>query len=305
MSFTSKVKNELLKQVMSETEKVAFLSGFMRNNASLENDTFVLDSENKELIIFLEELLASLGDIRYELNITSGNNFTKKELYILTITSKVSYLDDLIAFSSDTVPSYIVDGEGESKAYLRGVFISSGSMNDPKSANYHMELLINNDKEAVFVQKLLNQFNLNAKLLRRDKGFMIYLKEAEKISDLLKILGATTSVLYYENVRAYHDQKNLANRLNNCEQANMDRVISTAMDQLYYIDILKENLAVELLNDKEKEALVYREKYKEASLKELSEIISLETGHKITKSGLNHRFRKIKELALKIEQQQR
>ena len=295
MSFTSKVKNELLKQVMSETEKVAFLSGFMRNNASLENDTFVLDSENKELINFLEELLASLGDIRYELNITSGNNFTKKELYILTITSKVSYLDDLIAFSIDTVPSYIVDGEGESKAYLR----------DPKSANYHMELLINNDKEAVFVQKLLNQFNLNAKLLRRDKGFMIYLKEAEKISDLLKILGATTSVLYYENVRAYHDQKNLANRLNNCEQANMDRVISTAMDQLYYIDILKENLAVELLNDKEKEALVYREKYKEASLKELSEIISLETGHKITKSGLNHRFRKIKELALKIEQQQK
>ena len=83
----------------------------------------------------------------------------------------------------------------------------------------------------------------------------------------------------------------------------MDRVIETATQQLNYIQLLEDNMAVTLLDDKTKEALIYRKKYPEASLKELSEIISLETGKKITKSGLNHRFRKIKELALRLQKE--
>ena len=129
---------------------------------------------------------------------------------------------------------------------------------------------------------------------------MLYIKEADKISDFLKIIGTSKAVLYYEEIRVYRDAKNKTNRLNNCEQANMDRVLQTAMEQLNYIKVLEDNMGVELLDDKTKEALEYRKKYQEASLKELSEIISLETGKKITKSGLNHRFRKIKELALKF-----
>lgn len=164
-----------------------------------------------------------------------------------------------------------------------------------------MELLIGKPNEAVFVQKLLNIFDLNAKILNRDKGYMIYIKEAEKISDFLKIIGAMKAVLYFEDIRVYHDKKNHTNRLNNCEQANTDKIVEAASTQLKNIEILEENLAVELLDDKTKEALDYRKKYPEASLKELSEIISLETGNKITKSGLNHRFRKINELASKLK----
>ena len=186
------------------------------------------------------------------------------------------------------------------RGYLRGVFLSSGSINDPKTSRYHLEFLINNSEEVVFIQKLLNSYSLNAKLLSRDKGFMLYIKEADKISDFLRIIGASKAVLYYEEVRVFRDAKNKTNRLNNCEQANMDRVLQTAMEQLNYIKILEDNLAVELLDDKTKEALEYRKRYQEASLKELSEIISLETGKKITKSGLNHRFRKIKDLALRF-----
>ena len=130
---------------------------------------------------------------------------------------------------------------------------------------------------------------------------MIYIKEAEKISDFLKIVGASKAVLYFEDVRIYHEAKNHTNRLNNCEQANTDKVIEAAAIQLKNIEILEENLAVELLDDKTKEALEYRKKYPEASLKELSEIISLETNNKITKSGLNHRFRKINELASRLK----
>ena len=164
-----------------------------------------------------------------------------------------------------------------------------------------MELLIQQPEEAVFVQKLLNLFDLNAKILARDKGYMIYIKEAEKISDFIKILGANKAVLYFEDVRIYRDQKNQTNRLNNCEQANIDKVIQTATTQLEQIKIIEENDGIMLLDDKTKDALEYRKKYPEASLKELAEIISLETNKSITKSGLNHRLRKIKELAENLE----
>ena len=102
---------------------------------------------------------------------------------------------------------------------------------------------------------------------------------------------------FFEDAKIYREKKNQTNRLNNCEQANMDRVFQTATSQLAQIEVIEESGNIDLLDDKTKEALLYRKKYPESSLKELSEIISLETGKTITKSGLNHRFRKIKELA--------
>lgn len=112
------------------------------------------------------------------------------------------------------------------------------------------------------MQKILNSYNLNIKMLNRNRSYMLYLKEAEKISDFLKIVDATNSVLYYENVRIYRDKKNQTNRLNNCEQANTDRIIASALEQLNQIEVLKENNALDLLDDKTKEALYYRENIK-------------------------------------------
>ena len=130
---------------------------------------------------------------------------------------------------------------------------------------------------------------------------MVYIKEAEKIGDLLRIIGATKAVLYYEDIRIYRDHKNMTNRLNNCEQANVDRIIETANFQIKDIEFLKEKDVYDLLGEKEKEAAIYRLKYPEASLIELSQIISLETGNKITKSGLYHRLNKIKNMADRVK----
>ena len=221
-----------------------------------------------------------------------------------TIVKDLGCIDEEGNFLS-VPPTYIVGANEEIRAYLRGVFLCCGSINDPKTSRYHMELLISTPDEAVFVQKLLNIFDLNAKILNRDKGYMIYLKEAEKISDYIKILGANNAVMYFENVRIYREQKNKTNRLNNCEQANIDKVISTATTQLEQIKIIEDTSSVELLDDKTRETLEYRKKYPEASFKELSEIISLETGKPITKSGLNHRLRKIKELAERLAKQEK
>ena len=126
-------------------------------------------------------------------------------------------------------------------------------------------------------------------------------KEAEKISDFLRIIRAYNGVMYYEDIRIYRDHKNMTNRLNNCEQANMDKIFLTAADQIKNINKIKEHDMYDLIDEKIKIVMDYRLKYPEASLTELSEIISKETNEDISKSGLNHRFRKIREIANNID----
>ena len=196
---------------------------------------------------------------------------------------------------------YIISDEDELRAYLRGLFISVGSLNDPKTSRYHLEFLLDTSMYAKFISKLLNEYDLNSKIIKREKKYMVYIKEAEKISDFLRIIKAYNAVMYYEDIRIYRDHKNMTNRLNNCEQANMDKIFFTANSQLKDIEKLQELDLIDTLDDKLKLVIDYRLKYKEASLAELSEIISKETNDKITKSGLNHRFRKIKEIINNIE----
>ncbi|MBO5138076.1 MAG: DNA-binding protein WhiA [Bacilli bacterium] len=306
MSYTTRIKDEISQAENTNSEIIAELSAFIRNNATLEDNSLYLTTENKNIAARIKRFITGTYDIKIYHTTKNNLNFKENKINVLQIKDKlnlilkdIGYLDQEGNYL-DTPPTYIVGANEEIRAYLRGVFLSQGSINDPKTSQYHMELTILKAQEAVFIQKLLNLFDLNAKILDRDKGYMIYIKEAEKISDYLKILRANTCVMYFENIRIYHEEKNKTNRLNNCEQANIDKVVQTAQEQLKYIDIIEKNLGVDLLDDKTKEALEYRRKYPEASLKELSEIITLETGNKITKSGLNHRFRKIKELAQKF-----
>ena len=142
---------------------------------------------------------------------------------------------------------------------------------------------------------------MNSKVIKREKNYTVYIKEAEKISDFLRIIKAFSAVMYFDDIRIYRDHKNMTNRLNNCEQANTDKIFITANKQIRDIERLYELDVVDLLDEKLREVIEYRMKYKESSLQELADIISLETETEISKSGLNHRFRKIKEILEKIE----
>ncbi|MBQ6324177.1 MAG: DNA-binding protein WhiA [Bacilli bacterium] len=307
MSFTVTIKEEISNIENSKSELIAELSAYIRNNGEITSNYIKMTTENKFTVDRVNKTLNMLYSIDPEVSIINNVNFSKKDLYQIKITEKIPIILQDLGISDENnkkltiVPNYIVDGDEEIRGYLRGAFLSSGSINDPKKSRYHMELLIESPEESVFIQKLLNLYDLNAKILNREKGYMIYIKEAEKISDFLRILGASKAVMYFENVRIYRDQKNKTNRLNNCEQANIDKVIETANNQLKQIKTIEDNDGLTLIDDKTKEALEYRKKYPEASLKELAEIISLETNKKITKSGLNHRMRKIKELAENFE----
>ncbi|MGM9881461.1 MAG: DNA-binding protein WhiA [Bacilli bacterium] len=304
MSFTSVVKDEVTRLDTSRLENISELSAIIRVAATINNEINIV-IENNAVARRTFKLIKSIYDVSP--SITVRNKKLGKGLtYILNIKNKPKeLLEDLSIVDNNKyleVPKeYIISDEEQLRAYLRGVFLVSGSVNDPKTSRYHLEFILDTKEYSEFINKLLSSYDLNSRIIKREKKYTVYIKEAEKISDFLRIIKAFSAVMYFEDIRIYRDHKNMTNRLNNCEQANIDKVFITASKQIKDIEKLYELDVVDLLDDKLKEVIDYRMKYKESSLKELADIISLETGTEITKSGLNHRFRKIREIVEKIE----
>lgn len=299
MSFTGNVKSEVFLLDRILPEKISELSAILYHSEI--DDIIKVTTENASVARFSFKAIKEIYDISPKITVRKGYNFKKGYIYILEIKEKIDLIIRELGLNTLLPPTYLYDDEDLERAYLRGVFLMTGSVNDPKTSRYHLEMLFQSEEYAKFIQKLLNDFRLNAKVIKKDNKYMVYLKEAEKISDFLKIINAFQAVLYYENIRIYKEQKNNTNRLNNCEQANIDRIIETCTKELKDIELIEEKMGLDLLDDKIKEACLYRKKYPEASLNELSSIISLETNTNITKSGLNHRFRKIREIANRLK----
>jgi len=304
MSFSVDIKNEVTRLDSTREELISELSAIVRNSAII-NDNIVITLENNSVARRIFKLFKNVYDITPIITVRK-KYFNNGYSYILDIRkNKKQILEDLSIMSGDeylNVPrEYIYSDEDLVRAYLRGIFLSSGSISDPKTSKYHLELLVDNLEYANFVSDLLNNNDLNSKVIAREKKYMVYIKEAEKISDFLRIIKAYNAVMYYEDIRIYRDHKNMTNRLNNCEQANMDKIFFTASNQIRDIEKLKEYDIIDLLDDKLKIVIEYRVKYPELSLLELSEVITRDSGTKISKSGLNHRFRKIREIITNIE----
>ncbi|MCI6265386.1 MAG: DNA-binding protein WhiA [Erysipelotrichaceae bacterium] len=306
MSFTSTVKEEVTRLEENRLESIAELSCIIRNNATIANNIITITVENNAVARQIFKLIKNIYDVVPVITVRKRYNFNNNLSYILKIKSKAKIiLKDLsveIEGKYQNIPKdYLINDEECLRAYLRGLFIATGSINDPKTSRYHLEFIVDNLEYANYMMNLLNKFNLNSKVIKREKNYMIYIKEAEKISDFLRVINAYHAVMYFEDIRIYRDHKNMTNRLNNCEQANMDKVFLTATKQLKDIELLKKYDLIDVIDPKLKEVVEYREKYPESSLQELSEIMSEELGYPITKSGLNHRFRKLKEIVRRIE----
>ena len=304
MSFSTDIKNEVTRLDSTREELISELSAIVRNSALIDR-SIIITIENNSVARRIFKLFKNVYDITPIITVRK-KYFNNGLCYILEIKNKNNQiLDDLSIISNGDykkIPmEYIYSDEDLIRAYLRGVFLSCGSVNDPKTSKYHLELLVDDLEYAEFISGLLNDSDLNSRVISREKKYMVYIKEAEKISDFLRIIKAYNGVMYYEDIRIYRDHKNMTNRLNNCEQANMDKIFFTASNQIRDIEKLKEYDLMDLIDDKLKIVIEYRLKYPEASLNDLSDIISMETGHNISKSGLNHRFRKIKEMITNVE----
>ena len=309
ISFSSIVKDEISKIDTDELSSISELSAIFYNSIII-SDKIKITTENASIARHIFNLIKRKYEINPRIIVRKNINYHNKNLYILELNQKVAtILNDLSITDGEKrleIPKdYITADDSLRRAYLKGLFITSGSINDPKKSRYHLEFLVNNLQYANYINNLLNQDYLNSKVLKRDNKYMVYIKEAEKIGDFLRIIGAYNAILYYEDIRIYRDHKNMTNRLNNCEQANIDKIIETATKEVNNIEKIKKVKAFELLSEKEQLVAEYRLKYKEASLAELSEIITKETSKPITKSGVYHRLKKVNDLAKKIAEKEK
>jgi hypothetical protein len=309
MSFSMEIKDEVTRLDSTKTELISELSAIVRNSADVE-PYIKINVENNAAARRIFKLFKNVYDVIPMVTVRKRYNFSKNLDYILAVKNKCQLiLEDLSIMDNNgdylKVPhEYIISDDDSMRAYLRGLFISCGSVNDPKTSRYHLEFLVDSLEYAKFIDDILNNYSLNSKVIRRERNYMIYIKEAEKISDFLRIIKAYNAVMYYEDIRIYRDHKNMTNRLNNCEQANMDKVFFTASKQIKDIEVLKKYDIIDTLDDKLKEVIEYRVKYPESSLSELADIMSEELGSEISKSGLNHRFRKIREIVNRLEKKE-
>lgn len=186
----------------------------------------------------------------------------------------------------------------DQKAYLRGAFLAGGSINNPEGT-YHLEIVSNDEQHAKELCQLLNRFKLGAKVSMRKNWYVVYLKESEHIVDFIGIIGAHHALLEFENVRVLKDVRNKVNRLVNCETANLDKIVDAAVRQLENIQYIADTIGLKSLPPTLRDIAELRLAYSEASLKELGEMLRPKVG----KSGVNHRMRKIDELADQIRNQ--
>ncbi len=311
MSFSATTKNEL-SRIDPEKKccKLAEIAGFIRICGTIKISgggklTVVLLTENPAVARHLKKLIknyfgvhASLVIVKtavlkkthyYELVIDAENaEQILRETGILTVREGCNYI-------SDGIYSGILRTKCCRRAYLRGVFLGAGTISDPEKA-YHLEIVCNSEVLCNDVKKLINSFGLHAKSVKRKSSHVVYIKEAEQIIDFLNILGAHSHLLEFENIRIIKELRNKTNRINNCDSANLDKTINASLRQIQNIRLIEQTRGLTSLSDKLQEVARLRLENPESSLAELAEMMNPPIG----KSGLNHRFKKIEEIAEKI-----
>ena len=309
MTFSSMTKNEISKiTVSNKCCQLALLSALIKMTGTVqihgENKIGVkLSTENASIARMLFSLLKNRFEINPRVVVRKNKHLKKNNNYILYIDWDMGSLEILkmtgILHESEKglklnykLPHQLIKKNCCKKAYLRGVFLGGGSISDPEKT-YHLEIVTNNEDFAEDVKELLNYFQLGAKVVVRKGNYVVYIKEGENIVNFLNIIGAHSALLNLENVRIYKEMRNNVNRIVNCETANLDKTLNASLRQIENINYIKDSIGLDKLPAGLAEIAELRLKYKEASLKELGEMMNPSIG----KSGVNHRLRKLDQIA--------
>ena len=298
MSFASLCKEELMKKKRNVIENKALILGMILSGAKVTESEFTFSSVSEGISKYFIFLLKRV--YQYNASIEEADIQSQKFLhtYNVVCAGAMNIMEDLEVNNFGEFKKQIEESDNLSAAYLAGAFLARGSVNDPETSKYHFEITLDDAKNTTFVQHIMNKRNFNAKIIRRRNRLVVYLKEAEKIVDIIRYIGATNQAFFYEDLRIERDFNNSINRIINCEVANEQKSISAAREQLKYIKYLEYNYPLEKIDPKILTVMKVRQDNPEASLVELIEILDRDYGQKISKPGLSHRFAKIKELAV-------
>ncbi|MBN2540629.1 MAG: DNA-binding protein WhiA [Bacilli bacterium] len=307
MSFSTEIKTELQSLKQSDCCNRAELSALLHIGGSIEKNSqglsLVFQSTNNAVIRRFMVLSKALYGIEVTLIKKQSMKLRKHDIFIVKMDEQVDYLiSDLSLLNASAiffqdVEERIIEKECCKRAYLRGAFLATGSINSPETSSYHLEIQAFSEAQAKVIQEIANYFGLNAKVTENRRGHIAYIKEAERIADFLRVIGANNSLFQFEDSRIKRDFKNSINRVINCDIANEKKALDAAEKQLEHIDIIEKyhkNISKSMT-----EAIFLRKTYPDSSLLELSYASLEHFDHQISKSALNHRFRAIKDLANK------
>ena len=306
MSFASDMKNELTRIDVDTCCRKSELSALIKMNGALSffDGEWVINvqTENAAIARRIFSLIKNIYGVDIQLLVRKKMKLKKNNVYISRV-KKDAYkmLADLNLFEGGMITNTIGEEVTKSdcciRSYLRGAFLAGGSVNNPETSAYHLEIASLYEEHAAALTRLMNGYDLNAEYIERKRGYITYLKGAEKIAEFLSLIGGYQALLKFEDVRIVRDMRNSVNRLVNCETANLNKTISAAMRQVENIQLIDEEIGIGELPVRLQEIARLRVEHQDVSLKELGEMMS--TGA-ISKSGVNHRLRKLDTIAEKI-----
>ncbi|GAB2544708.1 DNA-binding protein WhiA [Gracilibacillus alcaliphilus] len=304
MSFAADIKKELTKVEAEACCQQAELAALIRMNGaiSFSRNHYSLDvqTENAAIARRIYTLIKSTYQLPVELLVRKKMKLKKNNVYIVRMNEGVKGMLQDLEILKETlqfihaISEKYTEKECCKRAYLRGAFLAGGSVNNPETSSYHLEIYNFHEEHNQSLCALLNTYDLRARILERKKGYITYIKEAEKITEFLNYIGAHQALFKFEDVRIVRDMRNSVNRLVNCETANLNKTIGAAFRQVENIRYIDNTVGLDALPDKLKEIAQLRLDHQDVSLKELGEMVS---GGKISKSGINHRLKKIDQFA--------
>ena len=287
MSFSSEVKTELAKQLGTRRQSLTAVGAAL---IAFEGRLPAAESENRLLMQKYQLLLAELFHIE-EIH-------TEEEAR--SVFSTVKMYNDVTGEPEpeDTVKGLLIQQSCCKRAYIRGAFLAGGSISDPNKS-YHFEIVCRSIPQAEQLRDVINSFDMDAKIVARKKYQVVYLKEGSQIVDILNIMEAHVALMNLENVRILKEMRNSVNRKVNCETANISKTVNAAVKQLADIEYIRETAGLSYLPENLKEMALLRLEYPDAPLAELGTYLNPPVG----KSGVNHRLRRISEMADSLRQQ--
>lgn len=311
MSFTDEVKHEITRIKSSERCQLAELAALIRMDGSIQ-------IINKELAVKIRlfhgdlarkiySLIKDKFNFGIEIVVKRRNHFTNyQNIYELILPpqpgisgflKELGFMDKHNSLVFKIKEDFIRQRECQ-KSYLRGAFLGGGSVNTPKS-EYHLEFRCEHRSFAEDLIKLLQEFDLKGRLVENHGKYVVYLKSFNEIVTILNLIGAKKALLKMENNRVVKEVKNNVNRKVNCETANLDKTIKAAMLQIEDIELIESKKGLNSLSKGLREIALLRKENPYASLKELGELLN----PSLSKSGVNHRMRRIKKIAAKIRRE--